>query len=302
MRTKKRAPRSTTDDQQPSLGMDLPLNTGVEEKAYKRAQYPIWTENKARLIQRYLLYFVYVTRHGTYIDGFAGPQQHDKPEAWAANLVTGIRLLRNFYLCEITLKGYRALQRLKKQRLAESTKSLPRIETYRGDINGLIPKVLSDAAIDENEATFALLDQRTFECHWTTAETIARHKAGPRKIEIFYFLATGWVHRSISGLRNRTKLQLWWGRADYEDVRKMSQDRVRDEMMSRFRKELGYAFVQAYPIFERSSGGRIMYYMIHASDHPLAEELMRRAYRNALKRAESPEQIQMFVSEAQAKQ
>jgi hypothetical protein len=34
----------------------------------------LWTENKALLIERYLYYFVLVTKSGTYIDGFAGPQ------------------------------------------------------------------------------------------------------------------------------------------------------------------------------------------------------------------------------------
>lgn len=41
---------------------------------------PIWTENKARLIERYLYYFVLITKHGTYIDGFAGPQYADRPD------------------------------------------------------------------------------------------------------------------------------------------------------------------------------------------------------------------------------
>ncbi len=44
-----------------------------------------WTENKAKLIERYLFYFVLVTKHGTYIDGFAGPQ--GVPQNWAAQLV-----------------------------------------------------------------------------------------------------------------------------------------------------------------------------------------------------------------------
>jgi hypothetical protein len=47
----------------------------------------LWTGNKAMLIERYLYYFVLVTKHGTYIDGFAGPQDTDRPESWAARLV-----------------------------------------------------------------------------------------------------------------------------------------------------------------------------------------------------------------------
>jgi hypothetical protein len=36
-----------------------------------------------------------------------------------------------------------------------------------------------------------------------------------------------------------------------------------------------------------------MYYMIHASDHPLAHGLMRRAYNKALDQPEPPEQFKM---------
>jgi hypothetical protein len=56
---------------------------------FKPAQRAIWTENKAKLIERYLYYFVLVTKHGAYIDGFAGPQYKDKdmlgPPNWCSN-------------------------------------------------------------------------------------------------------------------------------------------------------------------------------------------------------------------------
>jgi hypothetical protein len=55
-------------------------------KLFKPARRPIWTENKAKLIERYLYYFVLVTKHGAYIDGFAGPQYEGKEDAWAAKL------------------------------------------------------------------------------------------------------------------------------------------------------------------------------------------------------------------------
>jgi len=43
--------------------------------------------NKAQLIQNYLRLFLYITRHGVYIDGFAGPQDKENPQSWAAKLV-----------------------------------------------------------------------------------------------------------------------------------------------------------------------------------------------------------------------
>ena len=40
-----------------------------------------------------------------------------------------------------------------------------------------------------------------------------------------------------------------------------------------------------------------MYYMIHATDHPAAPELMLRAYRKAVKQKESYEQLSMELKE-----
>jgi hypothetical protein len=40
-----------------------------------------------------------------------------------------------------------------------------------------------------------------------------------------------------------------------------------------------------------------MYYMIHATDHPVAPELMLRAYQKAVKPKESYEQLSMELKE-----
>ena len=44
----------------------------------KPLPYPLWTKHKATLIARYLYYFVLITKHGTYIDGFSGPQKKNR--------------------------------------------------------------------------------------------------------------------------------------------------------------------------------------------------------------------------------
>jgi hypothetical protein len=57
----------------------LELPEGPKRKRhFARLPYPIWTENKARLIERYLFYFVLVTKHGTYIDAFAHRNQTNR--------------------------------------------------------------------------------------------------------------------------------------------------------------------------------------------------------------------------------
>jgi hypothetical protein len=51
----------------------------------------------------------------------------------------------------------------------------------------------------------------------------------------------------------------------------------------RFVKELGYRFSAAYPIYDRDEGNRIMYYMVHASDHEEAPALMVRTHVKAVR-------------------
>ena len=88
------------------LFKDLPP-LGKKAPKFKRAQHPVWTENKAKLVERYLYYFVLVTKHGAYIDGFAAPQARGKSETWAAKLVLESKstFLRDFWLCDIDADG-----------------------------------------------------------------------------------------------------------------------------------------------------------------------------------------------------
>ena len=59
----------------------------LPERNFKSLCYPLWTQNKARLIQAYLQLFEYITKHGTYIDGFAAPQDAEHLDMWSAKLV-----------------------------------------------------------------------------------------------------------------------------------------------------------------------------------------------------------------------
>jgi hypothetical protein len=51
--------------------------------------------------------------------------------------------------------------------------------------------------------------------------------------------------------------------------------------------------VKAYPIYKREGGGAIMYYMIHATDHPEGPIQMARAYRNTVRPVDPPEDMQL---------
>lgn len=271
----------------------------VEELRLKRPNYPIWTEHKAKLVERYLYYFVLITRHGIYIDGFAGPQEIDNSETWAANLVVKSRptLLTKFFLCEKNRHGVTALRKLKRDADQESSElGIKReVRIFPGDFNRNIDAVLLTENLPQSRATFALLDQRTFECHWSTVRKLAMYKTSPyNKIEMFYFLATGWLHRSLSGIRrNPQKVTAWFGSSAWHQLKHASRDEVRDLFTERCRTELGYKHVHAWPIYDRKEAGGVMYHMIHATDHDEAPKLMARAYSRALKRREKPEQFRL---------
>ena len=165
--------------------------------------YPVWTENKAKLIQRYVRYFLMITKHGTYIDGFAGPQvEAYNDDAWSAKRVLEIEppWLRRFILCDIDSAQAVHLRQLVEERRQRGDQR--NIEVHQGDFNHTVHQILVPGAIREKEATFCLLDQRTFECKWSTVKAIASYKQGGNKIELFYFLPVGWLARSIKALKD----------------------------------------------------------------------------------------------------
>jgi three-Cys-motif partner protein len=270
----------------------------VPEPDVLAVEKPLWTEHKARLISRYLYYFQLVTHHGTYFDGFAGPQQTDQLELWAAKLVLELRprWMRTFHLFDIQLAQVQRLNDLVAAQPPRDAKREPRriIRVHHGDVNIRIPEVLTGFPVPPREAAFALLDQRTFECRWSTVHALATHKTSGPKIELFYFLAAGWLDRAFSGIRDRTIPEAWWGRPGWEQLRRLHTDARREVFVRRFKTELGYASVKAWPIYERQAGGgRIMYHMIHATDHRDAPALMARAYRGVGLPLETREQLAM---------
>jgi len=260
------------------------------------AHRPIWTENKAKLIERYLFYFVLITKHGAYIDGFAAPQDSTNPDAWSAKLVLESKpaLLRQFWLCELDPERVNRLHELKAEQPANKRRT---IEVVPGDFQANVAGLLKESKIDEAIATFCLLDQRTFECEWQTLVTLSRHKK-THKIELFYFLGTGWLDRSIkASSTNEDKVQRWWGREDFRDLQGMNSHLRALLFCKRMKEELGYKHANPWPIYSKEKGGRVMYHMIHATDHDEAPKIMNRAYRNALNDRESLKRLQKDLQE-----
>lgn len=261
--------RKLFDDSQPAGSRPRKPKPPVEPRA------PLWTSDKSRLIAEYIHHFLMVTKHGIYLDLFAGPQHVGDTENWSVRRVLERRTtgpaIRHYAVCD---KKQGQVQRL--QELGQNSSSF---RVYAGDANDCVHRMLKDAPINPKTACFCLIDQRTFECHWATVEAIARYKSEGYKIEIFYFLAQRWIDRAWASTKLKGRLATWWGNNDYEQFRKLRSFNRADKLCERFCMELGYAYSKPFSIHEKKDGMRTMYYMIHATDHPEACNLMSRAYR-----------------------
>ena len=252
------------------------------EIRFDQSEHPVWTENKANLIEQYLHLFVLLTKHGTYIDGFAGPQRPDNPEMWSAKLVLESKpqRLRNIFLFDESKRKVRLLCRLRE---AQAPVQGRVVRIFHGDFNTIVRQLLRRNKISQKEATFCLLDQWTFQCHWSTLVELAKYKGeGKLKIELFYFLAVRWLRRALTAVQRETILQQWWGREDWSTLKSLNPDQIKNELVKRFESELGYKSVLAWPIYKQLGSKLIVYFMIHATDHSEAPKLMARAYNDAV--------------------
>jgi three-Cys-motif partner protein len=281
------------NEKQGALFSNLPPSVG-KPITFRRPERPLWTENKAKLIQRYLRYYVFITHNRCYIDGFAGPQRKDSHGTWAARLVleSEPKWLREFWLCEMKSEKISQLQAMVEAQEAVRGR---RIRVLPGDFNQTIDTVLGECNVKDGTAAFCLFDQHTFECEWRTLEKVAAFKKAGLKIELLYFLASGWLDRSLKGTtRNTDVIERWWGKSDWRSLRGMGSWNRALLLAERFKTELGYKHVVPWAIHKRGRGrGPVMFHMVHATDHPLGPGLMARAYATATKPPEPADQLQM---------
>ena len=255
----------------------------------------LWTRNKAQLIAKYLREFVYVTRHGTYVDVFAGRQSDQVDASWSVEEVIDKQLdsfhLRHYWLFEKDPTKVAALEALR-----DAHPELDVVVNPPCDSNRAVPAALPVGQLGEKEATFCLIDQRTTECEWSTVRHLASMKPGRYKPELFYFLAQGWFNRALKSRTTDDALAAtdrWWGNEQWRSLLELSAMERAEVMASRFREELGYKTAVPWPIYDREGGSTVMFHMIHATDHDRAPRLMNSAYEWAVKPKALPNENQL---------
>lgn len=282
------SPRNSHPSFNPEAGNlfpDLPGGVAEPEITFAPGTRILWTHTKARLIEEYIRLFLLVTRHGVYIDCFAGPQNPEHEDKWSAKLVASITpdYLNHLYLCDADLEKFERLRAMVVSLPEKNTgrKRRTKFHIHHGDCNEWIGSVLAAGTIKDKTAVFCLLDQHNTECEWRTVEALARHKTSGYKIELFYFLATGWLQRIFAKRTDVAVLDRWWGGTGWRQLKGVRSDDVAAALRRRMVVELGYRHVYDWPILMEGDSGREMYRMIHATDHPKASQLMHTAYRRA---------------------
>ncbi|MCQ3812198.1 MAG: three-Cys-motif partner protein TcmP, partial [Acidimicrobiia bacterium] len=231
------------------------------------------------------------TRRATYIDPFAGPQTNRSDQAWTAQLVllSEPKWFRNFFLFDESPDQITRLHQLSSEHEDRN------VRIHQGNSNLVLPSILPVGSIREREATFCLLDQRTFECEWQLCQHIAQLRPGATKVEQFYFLANSWLPRSLKGTstpEGEQRIVAWLGNEDWRSFARLGSFERAETFVAKFKNELGNRSVQAWPIYQRERDeGKLMYYMIHATDHPEAPKLMARAYAQTVKPPPSVDQL-----------
>jgi len=260
------------------LTLDIPAPAGQQRRGLapvKLRPEPSWTVDKTTLVPEYMRLFLYITKHGAFLDLCAGPQDPKRLDLWIARRVLELepKWLRDFHFCEVSPKKVAMLEALRATHPERS------VTIYAEDLNTAIRKILRPGVLGPKEATFCLIDQHTFECRWDTLKAIAAYKHH-HKIELLYFIGYGWLDRAFSAIstaQGAADVEAWWGRDDLAALRRLRGIQRVLAFAERFANELEYEYVTPWPIHD--ADGKVMYYLVHASDHPDARNLMARAYR-----------------------
>ncbi|MHB8467665.1 MAG: three-Cys-motif partner protein TcmP [Acidimicrobiales bacterium] len=253
-----------------------------------------WTLSKLRVFELYLNRYRVVAGNGSYIDGFAGSgslRVKGRAEDFmgSARIAMESTAFKDVWLFEKDKAIAELLDRT--MRYHYPWRRRRRLRIVADDFNTAIVSVLAERQITTDRPCFAFLDPDSTQLDWETVALLAGYKepvAPPTRCKVELWILFN-SHQALGRLVDRQ------GDADYADSpRACALDRVMGgreawwdlceqrahinvfarRYAERLQSELGYGFAHAQLITDPDST-RPQYFMIHASDHPAAWDLMR---------------------------
>lgn len=294
-------PQLTAEDAPSLFSFDASLDASLTRRTRKPSVRPDaeaetrtfggWTTSKLDLHRLYLRLYRQIAGGGTYVDGFAGTgrvriegESGDRPGSVETALESGG--FRRLLVYEFDPRNYERLTRNLGLRFGH--RLLNRVWTRLGDFNRLVLDDLAKNNIDRSRPCFAFLDPDSTQLDWSTIEALADYKGGDPpddfRIELLILFNTDQAFvRLVPRMQGKeypdsamaqTLDRVMGGRANWDSLNTPEFSGTR--LMHRYRdnlRALGYPFVSAIPIIDPASRRR-QYYMVHASEHPKARELM----------------------------
>jgi len=231
-----------------------------------------WTQDKLKILELYLPRYLSATSKAidrVYIDAFAGPGTNvlrtsrttipGSPLIAAAAVASnGARFTRLIFI-----EKDKALA----EELASKLSSDPRCEVYQGDVNVVLPSVVT--TINRRAPTFVLLDTEGIEPKWTTVQAIA-----PWKVELLVNFPLG-----MSIKRNPESQKT----IDYFDTdaclplleqSTVEKDRALLDLYKAGLAKLGFGFTTTNDRLIRTQGNRKLYYLVFVSKEDIGRRIM----------------------------
>ncbi len=259
-----------------------------------------WTRHKLQILEEYLARFATASNsveHRIYLDLFAGwpdNQSRETNETILGSAHRAIAVQPPFTRIGLFELGRKA-ERLKTA-LNLAYPGRPGIKVFPGDCNQTVGQALRELRPVNWAPTFAFIDQFASEIHWATLEQLAQFRNGKTKTELWILFAPGMYGRGLAvrkeamNARYGDTLTEMIGSEEWipivTDLRagKLTPAEAYSEWVHLFRwrleQVLGYR--HTYPFTMKNTGGRDLYEMVFATDHPAGDRIMRGLYGKAL--------------------
>ncbi|MEX2539989.1 MAG: three-Cys-motif partner protein TcmP [Actinomycetota bacterium] len=254
-----------------------------------------WAAVKLGIIRCYLEAFVVASTtapHRQYAEGFSGPGinliRESGTRLWGSPMIS-LSVEPVFDRCLFMDTGQSNVEAL----ASRTEQFRDRAHVRQGDCNKDIVTEMQ-SRFDKTSPTLCLLDPEGAELAWQTVESIAAYKTSKWKAEQLILLATDtgftrllflhaplerWAEERVTALFGNER---WRQTFERRRAGAITADEARTEYVQLYTeglRNLGYANVLERPV-QAAPGGRILYFLVFATDHDAGARIMDHCFDN----------------------